>query len=574
MAKPGEEQRAMTSSDGRTQRANVRRSQLVDLISQGYTSKQACAEIGMAHQTYYQYRCDYPQFRTAIENAKHRWRLISQEDPSRWDSFIDFRKRYFRFDTYWHQMQIVDAIENAQPMDVVLILVPPEMGKTTILEDKICEILAKHPNHRLAYISEGSKHSMKVAGRIKKRMTDRTNFADYIDQWGPFYEDGQEREGKQWTTTHFSIHKADHDERDFSFEARGARSNIQGSRVDDLFIDDIQSLKSLSQTGFLLEQFRQEWLTRVGKAGRTFIVGNRIGLGDIYDALIENDLITRLIELPAVKEDIPCDCEWPINVTLHGDSLCPELWPNEALEKRKKQVGRETWFRTYMQNPIAAGSVTFTDDVISRAKAWNRVIARRDSVPTLMSLDPGLGGGNSLTICQYSQERLEVVDQITNYGLGRTEQILDVIEINAAKYRPIDFILEMMAWQQSLGKDDRLLELGNKYGFRIYPHETRGNKHDPTFGVASMAGSMRAQELTIPWGDDAAKEQMSGLIHELKTWRPAVRGNKLRMDRVMSLWFAWLYWTQIKASMQIQETKWQMKRLPWAPTRPVGRILG
>lgn len=552
------EKKVLLSKDGRTQRANERRQRILQLISQGYTPEQACREIGISTQTYYQYRSDLPSFRTQVDLARANWYSTNEDaNIGDWDSFISFRKRFFRFDTYWHQAQIVDAIENAGPMDVVLILVPPEMGKTTLLEDKICQILAHDPNHRIGYVSEGSKHSIKVGNRIKKRMTDTVNFGDYIARYGPFYEDGQERGGKPWTTHYFTIAKANHDERDYSFEARGARSNIQGARIDDLFLDDIQSLKSLSQTGFLIDQFRQEWITRIGKSGRLFIVGNRIGIGDFYEKIIELDLVTRLIELPAVNEN--------------GESLCPELWPDEALVKRRKQVGENVWQRTYMQDPIAAGTVTFTSDVQNRAKDWNRVVAKRPGIATVMSLDPGLGGGNSLTVCQYTPSRLEVVDQVADYGLGRTEQILERVEQYAAKWRPTDLIVEMMAFQQALGKDDRMLALGEKYGFRIYPHVTSDNKYDPTFGVASMAGSMRAQELTIPWGDDAAQETMQPLLDEMTKWRPNVRGVKLRMDRVMSLWFAWLYWQSQKSAMQFEETKWQMKKLPWKPTS-IGKV--
>jgi hypothetical protein len=568
------ERKVLLSTDGRTQRANIRRSKIIELVGKGYTPEQACQEIGIAKGTYYQYRSDLPSFRTQVDLARQQWYKENEKaDPSTWDSFISFRKRFFRFDTDPVQAQIVDAIENAQPMDVTLFLVPPEFGKTTLLEDKICEILAKEPLRRVAYISEGSGHSKKVAGRIKKRMTEAAHFGDYIARYGPFYEEGQERSGKPWTTNYFTIAKADHDERDYSFEARGARSNIQGSRVDDLFIDDIQSLKSLSQTEFLLGQFRQEWVSRGGQFGRVFIVGNRIALGDIYQRLIEEELINRLIEIPAVQEDEPCNCNWPQKVTLHGTSNSPQRWPDEALLKRKKQVGKETWFRTYMMKPREAGTITFTQDVIDRAKAWNRVIAKREGLATIMSLDPGLGGGNSLTICQYTSDRLEVVDQIADYGLGRTEQILERVAEMASMYRPTDFIIEMMAWQQSLGKDDRMKALSDKYGFRIYPHETRDNKYDPVFGVASMAGSMRAQELTIPWGDEHAQEQMTDLIKELETWRPAVRGIKLRMDRVMSLWFAWLWWTNMRLSMKFEETKWEMKKLPWKPT-PLRKVFG
>src|ERR1051325_1032235 len=329
---------SLLSKDGRTQATNMRRSQFVDLLAQGYRAEQAARELGIQMSTYYAWRSSMPGFRQQCDLARQNWyNQINGEDITSWKDFSAFRKRFFRMNTYYVHAMIIDAIESAEPMSVTLILVAPEVGKTTLLEDKICEILGRYPDRRIAYISESSGHSVKVGSRIRRRMTDKVEFGDYIASFGPFYEDGQERSGKPWTTQFFTVFKAAHDERDYSFEARGNTSRIQGSRVDDMFLDDIQSIQSLELTNKIVTKFRQDWITRVGRTGRIFIIGNRVGKGDVYEKMIEEGLIDRLVELPILNGD--------------GKSVIPELWDDESLKKRRKQVGEEVWARTYMQEP-------------------------------------------------------------------------------------------------------------------------------------------------------------------------------------------------------------------------------
>lgn len=556
-----EETEKLFSSDARVQAANSRRSKFIHLISEGMRAEEACREIGISTTTYYTWSHKYPNFRDQVHLARQNWsaRWHGSEDGG-WRDFSEFRKRFFRFDTYPLHLQIIDAIEQTKPMEVTLILVAPETGKTTLLEDKICETLGKDPDRRIAYISESIGHARKVGSRIRRRMTDRVDFGDYISKYGPFYEDGQERSGKVWSADHFTVYKAGHDERDYSFEARGAKSQIQGSRIDDMYIDDVQSLKSLDQTEKIVDMFRQEWIPRV-KKGRIVIIMTRVGKGDFAERVIELDLVDHLVEVPILDPN--------------GRSVIPELWSEDQLAQRKKKVGPEIWARTYMQDPISESNKTFTNDVLEGFKDYARVIEKKNEALTIMSLDPGLSGGNCLTVAQLWPTRLEVVDQIADYGLGRTEGILRRVNEFAAKYRPSDFIIEMMAFQQALGKDDRMLALAQKYGFRIYPHQTGDNKYDSFFGVGSMATSMRAQEMTIPWGDDQAQETFHPLLDEMQAWKPHVRGTRLRQDRIMSLWFIHLYWMNQRKviDFQVKKEVIRARSLPWKPTsmRRLGR---
>jgi hypothetical protein len=212
--------------------------------------------------------------------------------------------------------------------------------------------------------------------------------------------------------------------------------------------------------------------------------------------------------------------------------------------------------------------MTFPPEVREMFKDHKRVIKRYDNLQTAMSLDPAISGGCSITVGQYNFGKLLVLDQETEYNVGTTEGILRLVEKKARAYKPDILIMEMMAFQQAIGKDERMIKLSQKYGFGIIPHTTGNNKHDENFGVASMATSIRAGELSIPWGSEECEAIFQPLLDEMERWKPHVRGTKLRQDRIMSLWFLHLYWLGARNVLEFERKKDSFKRaaLPWKPT--------
>lgn len=160
-----------------------------------------------------------------------------------------------------------------------------------------------------------------------------------------------------------------------------------------------------------------------------------------------------------------------------------------------------------------------------------------------VGVDPALGGGCAL-VAAHLGAKLSIVDAITVTGLNRTEEILELVEDFAVRYRPSVVIIEMDAQQKGLGNDDRLRAMAQRYGFAVRPHLTRGVKADEIFGVASMDQSFRKCEISIPWKDQSDKDRMNDLVTQLRSWRPDIKTKHLTQDLVMALWFIWRHWRQ------------------------------
>lgn len=170
-------------------------------------------------------------------------------------------------------------------------------------------------------------------------------------------------------------------------------------------------------------------------------------------------------------------------------------------------------------------------------------------------------------MCAHLGDRLTILDARTETGLSRTEEQLDLIQEMVVKYHPGRLIVEFDSQQKGLGNDERLRAMGMRHGFVIHPHLTRQKKMDEVFGVASMDQSFRKGEIRIPYGDQATKDRMADLIHQLKSWRPDIKTKHLTQDLVMALWFCHLYWMGIRhAHIEAPAPAWRPSYLLAEPS--------
>ncbi|MBM4409614.1 MAG: hypothetical protein FJ038_13695, partial [Chloroflexi bacterium] len=435
----------------KTEAKKARQRAFLELVEQGLTYTAAAKALGIHITTYERWRREEQAFRTQVD-ALRASQMDRREDlsPADWDgTFASARKIFFGYDTYWHQREIIYAIERAQPGEVVLILTPPETGKTSLLEDKMCLDLGQNPNKRITYVSESQIRTRKIAGRLQRRMTDGVVYPDFIKRFGPFYMPGQERRGKPWAADCFTVYGSDHDERDYSFEGRGWRSAVAGTRTDEMLIDDVQSLRSLNLTADILERLRQDFFSRPGRNGRICIVMTRVGNNDVPEQLWETGIVTEAntVRLPMVDEQ--------------GKSLCPEMWPDEDLVAKRLLVGEAAWFRNYMQQPRLAGNATFTEAMIEGC--WDlRARGESELLNRVMMVDPALTGGCAIGVAAYDAERYQMLDFEYRFNMARVEEILVVLERFAEMYKPQDLVVETNAFQRGLGNDERLLAISRR----------------------------------------------------------------------------------------------------------------
>ncbi len=547
----------------------------LEALEQQGTIQGACKIVGVTRSAYEKWRQRFPDF--AAKSDALRNELAVGEPKKEWDgSFESFRSEYFKHMSPWFHLRAIDAYENTPPGNLTLILWPPEHGKTTLAEDYFCFKLATNPEFRITVGSEGQDMSRKILGRIRTRMEPHGPFPSYVAKFGPFVPQNQSgrKTAQMWGADYFNVYKKQrHDERDYSMVALGWRSKIAGTRTDHLHVDDIQSRVSLNLTEQMFEVFRQDWLTRPGENGRTSINGTRVGEDDFYERVmneIDEDIL-KVIKFPAIIT----------NDEGEPEPLWPEMFSMEKLDRIRRKVGEEAWSRNYMQEPTSSLSATFTDDAIQKCLNPMRSVLHDPpkDCSVYIGLDPALGSNNCVVAATPHEGKLKILFIREDIGLTRNEQILQVVEdaiLRCMKNGSTvsDVVIEAMVFQKGLSRDERLIEMTDKYGFRVREHLTGVNKYDETIGVPSMALSFMREEIEIPYaGDNTTRHQADQLIRQLKSWRPLKRGTKLRQDQVMALWFIWILWRQRKQAFDVDSSQFSYKALPWSKSKTPARAI-
>ena len=567
--------------------ALARRTRVLELVGEGMTVLQACKhpDVNVAYGTYKAWRERFPHFRAEMDRVRAGVDALAVEYTG---TRAEFAVRYFGMAYASFQLMYLDEIDRMPPGNIVMALWPPEHGKTTTYENFATQQLSEQPNWRGTIASENITIAKKILGRVRNRFEPNGPFKQLIKDFGPFRPPRNtdvEHAAQPWSQQMFNVFKkSSHDERDYSMQALGWGSSIVSTRCDHLHIDDVQSTKTKGDTNKIEEWFRQDALSRPGEHGKTSIAGTRVAEDDFYERIADDgelDGILKVLKFKAIMTDYS-DPDNPVETP-----LWPERYSLNMLDRQRRKAGPEAWDRNYMQNPGASKTdATFTDAHLERA--LDPLISLRHP-PTPRSivyvgLDPALGGQNCVMACELGPSKLTIRAIRERQNLRTNEEIMQ--ELNHVVYNMnlsatvSDVVIEAMNFQRGLSRDERLIEMAKHYGFATREHLTGLNKYDEDIGIASMVTSFIKGEIILPWADDDyTRSEVGELVRQLKAWRPKKRGNKLRQDRVMALWFIWILWRNRWKSTDVGSAGSSFQRnVPWAGTKsgliiPVGASL-
>lgn len=561
----------MRYADGQARRLDV-----LSKLRAGMSVSQACDAVGVRVKTYSQWRARYPEFAAKADEAKV---MSASNRVIDWDGTpASFHAKWFGRKLTWFQLLAINEMENMRLGNILLVLWPPDHGKTSTFEDHACRKLALKPDWRCLVGCESEDVAKKILGVVMNRMDPMGPTPGYVERFGPFMP--QSGTGNQpWSDTRFRVHHAKSaDQRDYSMAALGRRTRkLLSARSDQVHLDDIQSTETLGQTDKIEERVRQDFFTRAGEHGIITMFGSRVGDDDVYERLDDDDnldsSLMKRIKLRAIITDPETGEQRP---------LWPERYNLEELERMRAKGGDEAFDRNFMMRPGASktGRTTFSKAIVEPCKDPILSLQHRPTAGSILyvGLDPSIGGKNCVIACELgvNPSRLIVRRIVERVDLFNNQQIIDNVsdvidwcERDGAE--TTDLIIEDKAFQAGLMLDRSLIELRKQKKFLVHGHKTGINKYDEDIGVPSMARSFQRGEIVLPWASDGYTREMVGeLVSQLYRWKPFVRGNRLRQDMVMALWFCWIIWQNrvgVAPATRRGTQGFKTQGLPWAPTK-------
>jgi len=525
-----------------TAERKLRQGSLLKLLSNGYTVDEACWQVNVTKGTFYKWRSNDVNFQRASRAAQHEGQdLVSMAEAGNYHAlpFHILRKMCFGRDTYGYQQKIIDIIEYAPEGEIVMILLPPGVGKTMTVEDWLSIELAKNQKLRVMYISESKDLGERTMEVIKTRFENEDGqYSKLSEMFGALYhEDGD----LTWRADAIRLPGGDMELRDYNLRTRGMRSQISSIRADIIIMDDIQTSNTLGQTNRYMRDIRRTILTRREGAirGKVIYIGTRLEMGDLPERMVEEGMVLEdnLYIMPLINsegvsnfEEVICTKDLPLLVRQQGDMF-------QAV---------------YQQNPAGGGGNTFSD-IVSQSldprytvNTWHEAHEVASDKPQeilgrVTSIDPALTGGNAIIAAGWSMTDIWIYDLDLEFNTGKMSYAENKIEEFLLAYQSDTLIIEDKAYQKALLTSERIETMCSSYGVSLKKHTTGGEKHDTVFGVAKMETPLSNGRIHMPWGDEFSTKQMTPLRQQLLMWRPDVPTKAIVQDLVMALWFIHVY---------------------------------
>jgi hypothetical protein len=425
-----------------------------------------------------------------------------------------------------------------QDHDRTVDLFPIEHGKTTQTEWRIIWSMGKYPERARAYVSSGERPCRKVIRNVKRMIETNERLHKVFPDLKPEIEaDGT---GKTcWGSLELRIEGAPTGRRDPSLAGYGWEGQITGSRLDEIYIDNVCNKKNTytpNMRASVLEAIENDILSRLLPGGKCHVTDTSWYDDDPPHVLGEREGWDFVVE-DAESGDI------------EGETLWPEQWPWERLEAKRGEIGQMAYDRTLRNITTSQSRGTFKRDDIDHwtgGVRWHDAISwpedREEAVKVVTGVDLATRKGeeHDLTVFFTAQlvgnqyhllnirsgrmEGVEILKALLavyrDFHVGADSSLIRV-EDNAAQKYIVDMTrdAEIMS---SLGATPRELASLNVEG-----HTTTVKKRDLEFGVPSLASDVQMGRWRFP-----RHPEFSRLIDEMLRWSPDDHTG----DRLMAMW--------------------------------------
>jgi hypothetical protein len=445
---------------------------VVALVEAGIAPREAAAGVGVPDRTFYTWRGDpRTDFGDRIDRALQRSRGETPPVPD----FVTFRRDCLGHDTPAHQMVWVEALRSTGlplfPGDDttswdgiirycrMLIIQPPEMGKSSFAEDLIVWLTCLTRRLKSLFVSKASDVAKDRLYRIKSLLEDdgyyqREGLRNVVLEWGPFKP--HRADPRRWGVQQIYVLGSSAADRDATVEAVGIGNQIQGNRTDVAVLDDVFTLEN--QMSELEREKQRRWMGQTllsrlpADGGLCLVLGTRATELDNNKSFLEWDVFDALVQ-PAILDD--------------ETTLWPERWPMEKLLKRRQEViqtaGEQAWLLTYQQQATDLPDAPFRLAALEAAKDASVDYEPGYKPPgsiVVAGIDPAYVGTCAIVVLAVdpTTKKRMVLDVVAKRGLRTLDNLKGLLVKTATTWRPVEIKVENDAFQGGTFRDYDLAE--------------------------------------------------------------------------------------------------------------------
>lgn len=561
---------------------------MLELLRHGFSIQGAVDYLGVS-RGWWEKNAERDEEWGALARAIREGKDPEQDESGRdWPdiSYMDYEQfawEYLGLKVFPHQQPIVDAITDPM-VNKVIVNGFPESGKSTHVSlGYALYQMALNPDIRIAIVSKSTDKARDLLRRLKRYLTEDHLYdsteRNLIKDFKGF------KPGKHmahpWDQDQITIRQRRSGERDPTVQALGIGSQIYGSRIDLLILDDALTLENQmteNRRDNLDSWFLQEASSRAHR-GEILVVGTRIHPQDNFRSwrnAWKDDPHARFVDIPAIALDEEGNeySTWMDYWPLDGSMVWDEFNQVERYQKGMRDIRKEMeslgewrWRLVYQQEDVGDDATIFTKEMIDRALELgeDRMLGQVEPHEILiLGVDPALSGRAAAVVLAYDpRSRVRtVVDILVTDRLGADGIRNKLLYQFWERYHPQRTLIEVNYAPTLLG-DEVLKARARAAGTILLPHKTygagrkRGSINDEEYGIAALAPLLRGGLLRLPSLTPQDRNKLEPLIADMQAFPYSET-----KDAVVALWIAEGEVSSVAAAPPDPERVIQARNLP------------
>lgn len=382
----------------------------------------------------------------------------------------------------------------------LILMAPPQHGKSDTITDFIAWISGKHPELKTIFASFSSRLGVRTNLRIQRQMSS--------DRYKRIFRDGARLAESAADGYQRNQELIEFVGKEGSFRNTTVEGSITGESLDLGVIDDPMKGRAEANSPTRREGvwnwFTDDFNTRFSENAGMLMILTRWHIDDPAGRMVDADPTIEVVRYKAIADEDEFNEEGEL-VRRKGEALFPGHKSLSFLMARKRVMTESSWQSIYQQSPIVVGGELFPVNcfrlvpfipkgvnILKTVRYWDKAGTQDGGKFTAGVLMAKLSDGRFIV--------LDVVRKQLNYH--NREQLI--------KTTARDDGVSTTVWVEqepgSGGKESAQRTVANIPGYTVYADKVQGDKYTRAEPYAGQVQGENVLLLTAPWNKKFLEE--------------------------------------------------------------------